>query len=93
MIIIFYKTIIRWVEQNQDREEHFPDLLNNLSWSTIDPTFIESHLDNEKLYKSSEEALLTILTVMEKNNVELSSKYRAISQVDSTEQRWILKKK
>jgi hypothetical protein len=73
--------LTRWVEQQQEREEHFPSLLNNLSWSSIDPAFIEDHLDKEKLYKNSEDALLTILSVIEKNNVELSQKYRVISQV------------
>lgn len=76
---LILKLVTRWMNQNSECEEHFPNLWNTISWTNIDPAFVESHLDNDKLYKN-EDNLLTILSVMDRNNVDLSAKYRTILQ-------------
>ena len=62
------------MNQHSSREDHFVDLLQYVQWNTLDPGFITRHLDTEVLY-ASQEALLTILDILDKNNIKLTSRY------------------
>ena len=62
--------ITRWISQDQTRrEESFVHLLHSVNWSSMDPGFISNHLDKEEFYYSSPESLLTILNILDKNNI------------------------
>ena len=69
------RIVARWVNQHSSREDHFVSLLHNVNWSTLDPGFISRHLDNDVLYSSSQEALLTILHLLDKNNIKLNARH------------------
>ena len=69
------RLVTRWVNQHSSREDHFVSLLHNVNWNTLDPGFISRHLDNDVLYLSSQEALLTILHLLDKNNIKLTTRH------------------
>ena len=73
--------ITRWISQDQSRrEENFVNLLHNVNWSSLDPAFISNHLDKEEFYYSSPESLLTILNILDKNNIVISQRFTKVYQ-------------
>ena len=68
-----------WVSQEKSgREENFNNLLHNVTWSSLDPTFISSHLDKEEFFYSSPESLLTVLRLLNMNNIVLNHKFTQV---------------
>ena len=73
------RLITRWISQDHSsREEHLVSLLHNITWTSLDPVFIAHHLDKDPLYTASPESLLTILHVLDKNNIKLSARQGSI---------------
>ena len=73
--------VANWVNYDlTNREECFPSLLYCVNWSSINPGFVCEHLDKEQLYQSSQDALFTILSVTDRNNVYLGQKFHDLYQ-------------
>ena len=73
--------VANWVNYDlTNREECFPGLLYCVNWSSVNPSFVCEHLDKEQLYQSSQDALFTILSVTDRNNVYLGQKFHDLYQ-------------
>lgn len=65
-----------WVNYDlASREEYFANLLYFINWNVINPAMICEHLDEDQLYHNSQEALFSILSVLDRNNIYLGQKY------------------
>ena len=72
---LILRFITHWVSQEKSgREENFATLLHNVTWASLDPAFIFNHLEEEELFYSSPESLLTILRLLDSNNIVLNQK-------------------
>ena len=70
-----------WVNYDlTNREQCFPELLLCVNWGSVNPSFVCEHLDKEQLYQSSQDALFTILSVTDRNNVYLGQKFHDLYQ-------------
>ena len=76
---LILRFITCWVSQEKSgREENFVNLLHNVTWSSLDPAFISSHLDNEEFFYSSPESLLTVLKLLDINNIVVNHKFTQV---------------
>ena len=76
---LILRFITHWVSQEKSgREENFVTLLHNVTWASLDPTFISAHLNKEELFYSSPESLLTVLRLLDSNNIVLNDKFTQV---------------
>ena len=69
------KFLTKWVEYSQpDRDDHYIQLLEFISWQTINQAFVFSYLDKENFFCENNDALFSILYILEKNNIFLGPK-------------------
>lgn len=78
---LLLKFITRWVGYAiNSREGDYIQLLNYINWGNINTVYISNHLDREGLYSHSNEALFSILHVLDRNGIYLGPKFQEIYQ-------------